>query len=72
MERPMEFNNVENVTLQAMEDDDDYPQLIPRYYGNMCHRLFNILPYIYVQTYLILPCCCSAVQMKEVVNATIT
>ena len=74
MERPMEFNNVKNITLQAM--DDAYPQLIPTYI--LCTSDTILVPYIdksYQRNdiiHLSLSCFCSTIQMNEVVNVTIS
>ena len=75
MERPMTFNNVKNITLQAIKDDDGgYPQLIPRY---ICGTENISVPYTYklydnVILNLSIPCCCSTIRIKEVLNVTIS
>ena len=66
MERSMKFNNVENITIQAMEDRA-YSQLLPRY---MCHLRNLSAPFI-DPTILLLPYC-PTIQMKEVVNVSIS
>ena len=72
MERSMEFNNVENIILQSIKDDDgDYPQLIPRYI--LCSSEEILIPYTHLVhiVSLHLPYC-STIQMKEVLNVTIS
>ena len=45
MERPMEFNNVENISLQSIKDDDGgYPQLIPRYICSSSEKMLVSYP----------------------------
>ena len=68
----MEFNNVENIILQSIKDDDgDYPQLIPRYI--LCSSEEILVPYTHLVhiVSLHLPYC-STIQMKEVLNVTIS
>ena len=62
MERPMEFNNVENITLQAMENDNAQLQLQlqPSYDNDISRCCENLLQ-----------CCCSTIGMKGVTNVTI-
>ena len=72
MERPIEFSNVMNITLHARNDDDAYPHLLPKY---MCKTSRYIQEsYIHFETAsnLYLPCCCSTIHMKKVVNVTIS
>ena len=66
MERPMEFNNVENITLQALQNNNDtYPELVPRYYST-CKKEFW-----FFNSTLSLGCS-FAIKMKETVNVTIS
>ena len=67
MERPMEFNNVKNITL--LSNDVDYPQLIPRYICNSSEEILVPYPYYYNA---ILHSYCSTIRMKEVLNVTIS
>ena len=75
MERPLEFINVKNITLQAKEGDNgDYPQLILTYKCSNTIGLLIPYKYMYIQKYidLLLPCCCSTIYMNEVFNVTIS
>ena len=67
MERPMEFSNVENITLQGMEGD--YPQLLPMY---ICSSGQIFLPYDDMILSLPLQYYCSTIQLKKVSNVTIS
>ena len=70
IERPIELNNVENIILQSMENNDEYPQLIPSYTYNdiVCYSQSIQFP----NTMFQIPCCCSIIQIKDVVNVTVT
>ena len=69
MKRPMEFNNVENITLQGMEDNDSaYPYLTPAF---SCKNRDDISYPYDIHYFNMTLCNCSTIQLKRVANINI-